>query len=132
MTNRLTPSTDPETRMNKRGNTVSSWGYETRALAEERYYWDFGPCSAANGWVQYDTKQDASYFGVWVHVGTRRTLTYCEGDLSLVECPAEDSFKAELAHMAEFYGEPPPALKVIHADGSRTDIYCERPNGGHS
>jgi len=126
MTKRLTPVSEPEfTRTNDRGNTVKSWGYETRALAEDRYYWDSGPCA---GWTRYDTDQDASYFGVWVDIEGRRILTYAEGDLSLVECPTEETYKAELASMAEFYGEPPPAFKVIHEDGSRTDIYDERPS----
>lgn len=119
----LTPVTEPETRTNDRGNTVKSWGYETRALSEDRYYWDCGPCS---GWTQYDTDQDASYFGVWVDVEGRRILTYAEGDLSLVECPTEGKFGAELLSMAECYGPPSRAFRAIDKDGKVTDYYAER------
>lgn len=31
----------------------------------ERYDFDFGECSYANGWAQIDTRQDASYYGTW-------------------------------------------------------------------
>ncbi len=37
------------------------------------------------------------------------------------------TLRAELAHMAEFYGEPPPAFRCMDAAGNWTHIYDERP-----
>ena len=124
------PSCEPEsTHTNKRGNAVKSWGCgAARAFCGgERYYWDFGPCGPGTTWKQYDTDQDAWYFGVWVEPERRLVLTYAEGDLSLVECGTAESFKAELANMAEFYGDPPPAFTVIDQDGTVTQHYDTRP-----
>jgi hypothetical protein len=57
-----------------------------------------------------------------------RSSPNCEGDLIIVDCPTVESFKAELAHMAEFYGEPPPAFVVIDTDtGNVTEVYDKRP-----
>lgn len=117
---------------NDRGNTV----HPGSAPGAERYLFDFRVCAPAFGWVQYDTNQDASYFGVWIHNEERLTFTYCEGDLSLVECPTEESFQAELANMAEFYGPPRPAYRVIGED-FKAEVYAEEnahgrpiPEGG--
>ena len=106
------------TEINDRGNEVFR-GFSPG----DRYQYDFGPCSRQKGWTQYDTDQDAHYFGVWVHVKDRMVFTYCEGDTILVKCPSLESFRAELSSMAEFYGDPPPAMRVIDADGSLTEVY---------
>ena len=77
--------------INKRGNEViRSW------VDADRYLFDFNYCSADKGWKQYDTSQDASYFGVWVHLEKRWTLTFAEGDVILVKCPTQESFIAEI------------------------------------
>ena len=109
------------TTTNTRGNRLDSWGvYTTRA--ESRYHFDFGDGFAElnlptgkgkGGWEQYDTDQDANYFGVWVNTSTRQVLTYAEGDIDLVTCHTIETFRAELASMAEFYGDPPPAFISI-------------------
>lgn len=112
---------DDEVRTNKNGNEVRD-GF---LLNGERYEFDFGACSGG-GWIQYDTKQDASYFGVWVNVGERLTFTFAEGDTSLVTCPTLESFRAELASMQEFYGDPPPMAVGFDLDGTRTEYYDEK------
>ena len=97
----------------------------------ERYFYDFGACTRDKGWAQYDTTQDASYFGVWVNIEQRAVFTFAEGDISLVLCPTRKSFKAELEHMAFFYGEPPPAFMAYSEnDGvvTRTEVYDTRPS----
>lgn len=114
-----------KTRINERGNTVASQFVGDR----DRYTYDFQLCSADDGWEQYDTNQDAWYFGVWVHEGRREIVTYAEGDESRVTCPTAEAFRAELARMAEFYGPPPPAMVVFTADGTRTEVYDPRPTG---
>lgn len=74
-------------------------------LPDERYMIDFAPDFTSEGWQQFDTSQDAHYFGVWVNRSKRLTLTYAEGDWTLVECPTVESYKAEILGMCECYGE---------------------------
>jgi hypothetical protein len=114
------------------GKRVSETGaiiYDLGNLDADRYRFDFKYCKRENGWRQYDTNQDAWYFGVWVHEGDRVTVTYCEGDLTMTHSPDGDTFRRELASMAEFYGDPPPAAVAIDADGKRTEYYDTRPTG---
>jgi hypothetical protein len=94
-----------------------------------RYYYDFTLLTQAKGWKQFDTWQDAWYFGVWVNVAQRMTFCYAEGDRTLVICPTAESFRAELADAASFYGDPPPAAIGIDADGTVTNFYDPRPTG---
>lgn len=107
--------------INERGNCV----FPMFIGSQERYRFDFA--LLPQGWKQYDTYQDAWYFGVWVHTEKRLVLTFAEGDLTLVTCPTIDGLRAELASMAEFYGDPPPAFVSIGADGI-TNHYDERPS----
>ncbi len=90
--------------INTRGNTVIRDQDADIALeflpGGDRYAYDFGPCK---GWIQFDTHQDASYFGLWVDTTSRRTFTYCEGDRTLVVCPTQASFRAELEDASRFY-----------------------------
>src|SRR4051794_3689335 len=58
-----------------------------------RYIYDF-TLLCPNGWKQYDTKQDAAYFGTWVHIEERKVFSYTEGDRCLVVCPTVESFRA--------------------------------------
>jgi len=109
--------------VNERGNTILRSFRST-----ERYFFDFTACTKKKGWRQYDTSQDAWYFGVWVHPEKRVILTYAEGDISVVKCPTEQSNHAELKSMAEFYGAPPPAFTSIdYPSGKVTKYYDERP-----
>ena len=93
----------------------------------DRYVFDFKRCDGGDGWEPYDTDQDASYFGVWVRLETRETVTYAEGDITHVQAPNEEAFKAELASMAEFYGDPPPAFRMITSDGQIIEAVGARP-----
>ena len=40
---------------------------ETSFEPSDRYQFDSGECSAANGYAQIDTGQDAWYFGQWAN-----------------------------------------------------------------
>ncbi len=127
--------------VNERGNTIYRDRDADRLVQfpkdgyvfgrpEDRYIFDFRVLSRAN-WKQFDTKQDASYFGVWVNLKERKTFTYCEGDRTLVVCPDDAHLKAELDNMVEFYGEAPPAWVAFGQDKSgqwtRTEIFDPRP-----
>lgn len=114
------PGSAPET--NSNGCVVT----RTFHPSIDRYVFDFNRCDSSDGWECYDSDQDASYFGTWVRMETRETVTYAEGDITHVQAPTEEAFRAELASMAEFYGSPPPAFKVITAEGV-TEVYAARP-----
>ena len=47
----------------------------------DRYRFDFNLCLPFNGWKQYDTDQDAWYFGCWVNVIELSVVSYVEGDV---------------------------------------------------
>lgn len=94
-----TPSLQTTTpRRNERGNLIlSSWA------STGRYVIDAAPDFKSEGWLQFDTEQDAGYFGVWVNKGKRLIMSYAEGDWSLVECADDAHFDAEIAAMCRFY-----------------------------
>ncbi len=107
---------------NERKNLVTSAFVENLS----RYFFDERVTRQGAGWQQWDTSQDASYFGVWVHRDLRQILTFAEGDITVVECLDDERFKAEIESMERLYGEPPPAAKAIEADGSITKYYSGR------
>jgi len=112
-----------ETEVRENGATYRRAFY----LNRDRYHYDCGGLS--EGWRQYDTKQDAWYFGVWVNVQERKILTWAEGDETLVSCPDEESFRAEMKELEDFHGPPPPSAKAIDmTTGEVTAFYDERPS----
>ena len=88
-----------------------------------RYTWDWDICGGSD-WIQYDTSQDASYFGVWVNPTKRMTITYAEGDVTACMYKDDAAFRQEIQEMNEFYGAPPPAFIGIGEDGV-TNYYDE-------
>ena len=113
-----------EPTVNERGNKVYRLFVGPNA---DRYHFDFKVCTVDQGWEQFDTDQDAWYFGVWVHVERRLTVTYAEGDLTVVSCPTLETFRFELKDAEEFYGAPPPMAIGIDEHGHVTEFYDERP-----
>ena len=93
--------------INKRGNII-----ERSFEPGDRYRFDFSECTEKKGWLQYDTDQDAHYFGIWVHPKKMEIVSYIEGDVIIVKCKDKESFKAEIKSMNEFYGAAPPAFTV--------------------
>ena len=98
-----------KTRTSTAGNKL-----EQVFLPSERYAFDFKDYSH-KGWMQYDTDQDAPYYGVWYNPRALQTLSYAEGDIYLVTCDNWDQFTAEMAGLDSFHGAPPAAF--ITADG---------------
>jgi hypothetical protein len=99
--------------------------------SDERYRYDFNYLKPP-AWAQYDTDQDAWYFGIWVNTAERMVFTYAEGDRSLTICPDDEHLRAELKHMADFYGPPPPAF-ICYSEPSpgqwtREEVYDTRPS----
>jgi hypothetical protein len=87
-------------RINERGNRVLH-RFIVGDTGRYAYDWKLTP---RDGWHQFDTDQDAWYFGIWVHPGERRVVTFAEGDLYDVHCPTVESFRAELLSIEEFHG----------------------------
>lgn len=84
---------------NDRGNQVIASFCPDR----ERYHYDFKTCTMADGWQQWDTVQDASYFGVWVHPILRSVVTFAEGDEFITSCATAEAFSAEIAALEAFH-----------------------------
>ena len=105
---------------NKRGNVMHSM-----FMPSERYVIDFADDFKSEGWSQYDTNQDAHYFGVWVNPKTLQILTYAEGDWTLEECPDADHYNDQIKNMNDFYGEGFIA-KSIDMEGNMTTLCQNR------
>ena len=110
-----------KTRENERGNTI----HETWVGSCDRYRVDCAPDFTSEGWEQFDTDQDAHYFGVWLNRSKLLTLTYAEGDWTLVVCSDAAHYNAEVADAIRFYGEGFVA-KAIDAEGVVTVYRQER------
>ncbi len=90
----------------------------------DRYMFDHH-LKASDGWMQYDTAQDASYFGVWVNPKRMATITFAEGDVSIVICKTPKAYNAEIEKMNEFY-EASPFMAVIESDGKVVEFVQDR------
>lgn len=107
--------------VNKFGNEViRSFGGDI-----DRYKFDFGLCTHGKGWIQFDTDQDAWYFGVWIHKEQKKIVTYAEGDVTTVLAPTSDSFNKEIEYMCKFYGKE-ASMRTIDADGIYAKYYQDR------
>ncbi len=71
----------------------------------DRYRYDWGRCSYANGWAQIDTRQDASYYGTWTNPERREIFNYCEGDLCLTRCDTDEEYIAAVRETADWNRE---------------------------
>ena len=107
---------------NRHGNDVQCAFVMTGmdGFGSTRYAFDF---HTPEGWNQYDTDQDASYFGVWYNAQLRQTVTFAEGDWTWVQCQTPEGWDREVGAMSDFYGSPPPAAIGYDLDGSRTEYY---------
>ena len=95
----------------KRNRGRGSWFHPS-----ERYYVDFADDFNSQGWVQFDTNQDAHYFGVWCNSRERVILTYCEGDWSLEELADDAAYNAAIGRLCDFY-EPGRVASVVSSEG---------------
>ena len=57
--------------------TVTGCRIDRGSHQADRYYYD--RTLLAQGWQQYDTEEDAWYFGIWIHTEKLETFTYAEG-----------------------------------------------------
>jgi len=111
---------DPDKSRTSEAGSKISQGFDPEG---DRYLFDFRICTPATGWHQYDTSQDASYFGMWYNLELLSTFSFVEGDLILEESPTAEVFKTEMEAAAKYYGNPPPAFRVIDGTGHITHHY---------
>jgi len=71
----------------------------------DRYAFDCGPCSHANGFAQVDTRQDAPYYGIWCSPTKRTIVSFCEGDVTTRVCETDDEFVSQIRELAQWNDE---------------------------
>lgn len=89
---------------NERGNVI-----------ERHFYSDYDGCHGSGfiyekyvksiqpeGWRHYGTRQDSEYYRIWYNVQLLTTVSYCEGDITIVRCTDIDSFMEEVIDLQEF------------------------------
>lgn len=91
---------DYETKSTKDGCVV-----RRQFISTERYIMDCADDFSKEGWLQYDTDQDASYYGVWVNPTKFLTASYAEGDWYLVECFDRERYNREIERTNAFHEE---------------------------
>lgn len=92
----------------------------------DRYYFDFNVCTAKKGWSQYDTYQDAHYFGVWVNKEKLQIITYAEGDIITTICNNKETFNAEILTMDKFYEKTASFTTIDFGKNLTTKYYQDR------
>lgn len=97
---------------NRRGNDIYH-----RWLPVNRYFFD--RILMNKGFKQFDTAQDASYFGVWVSPEQLCSVSYVEGDVIVVCCQDKEHYNAEIKACIDCY-EPGTIAVCIDETGERT------------
>ena len=91
----------------------------------DRYYYD--RTLLAQGWQQYDTDEDAWYFGIWIHTEKLETFTYAEGDTNHVIAPNVEAFRAELARLYQYHPQAPAFISIDPEAGVVTHHFERKP-----
>ena len=71
----------------------------------ERYDFDFGTCSVANGFAQVDTSQDAPYYGIWTNPTELKIVTYCEGDVTTETAETVEEYVNAIRSLKKWHDE---------------------------
>lgn len=71
----------------------------------DRYVFDWGDCSTQNGFAQFDTRQDASYYGTWVSPRERKIVNFAEGDVSIETADSDEEFTAAVRKLVAWNEE---------------------------
>jgi hypothetical protein len=103
-------------------------GCEVRTIIHEvdRYVVDFATDFQSEGWRQFDTDQDAAYFGVWLNPRTFQVLQYAEGDWQLIDCHDRDRYRGEVERLIDFYRPCRSATVIDATTGAVTVINQDR------
>lgn len=106
--------------------TVTGCRIDRGSHHSSRYHYD-DQLTASSGWQQYDTDQDAWYFGIWINPVKFETFTYAEGDTCHVIAPDIEAFHAELARLYEHHPQAPAFISIDVDAGSITHHYDAKP-----
>lgn len=68
----------------------------------DRYQFDWKLCTAAKGWAQIDTEQDASYYGTWANPEKLMIVSYVEGDITIQTASNTAEFAEEIRKIKEW------------------------------
>ena len=85
--------------------TRPDFNYPDHHTHENRYGFDWNDCSISRGYAQFDTREDAYYFGQWVNPTSRRLVTYAEGDVTVLVCDDDAEFVAQVRERAAYHGD---------------------------
>lgn len=113
--------------LNERTITQESAFSSYSSKDADRYVFDFYFASSES-WQQYDTTEDAWYFGIWVNFQTMQILKYLEGDIHLSTFSCHKFFKKDIEKLNSFYGDPPPTFSMVK-NGYFTSHVIKRPFG---
>jgi hypothetical protein len=69
----------------------------------DRYQIDFSMVGATGGYVQIDTVEDASWFGMWLDSRSRRLVIFAEGDLEVRSYDSDADLVTDLEHLDRRY-----------------------------
>jgi hypothetical protein len=105
--------------------TVTGCRIDRSSHQADRYYYD--RTLLAQGWQQYDTEEDAWYFGIWINTEKRETFTYAEGDTSHVIAPDIEAFRAELARLYQYHPQAPAFISIDPEAGVVTHHFETKP-----
>ena len=105
--------------------TITGCRLDLGSHQADRYYYD--RTLLAQGWQQYDTDQDAWYFGIWINPEKRETFTYAEGDTCHVIAPSIEAFRAELARLYQYHPQAPAFISIDPEAGVVTHHFEAKP-----
>ncbi|HHQ4483277.1 TPA: hypothetical protein ACSP1H_003821 [Aeromonas veronii] len=105
--------------------TVTGCCIDRGSHQADRYHYD--RTLLAQGWQQYDTEEDAWYFGIWIHTEKLETFTYAEGDTSHVIAPNVEAFRTELARLYLHYPQAPTFISIDPEAGVVTPHFETKP-----
>lgn len=106
--------------------TVTGCRIDRGSHHTSRYHYD-DRLTASDGWQQYDTDQDAWYFGIWINSEKLETFTYAEGDTINVIAPDIEAFRAELARLYEHHPQAPAFISIDVEASSITHHFDVKP-----
>lgn len=89
---------DKDEKLNEFGNEV----YRMFILRDSGIFY-FQACTASDGWMNIETHQDGTYFGVWHNEDQLRIVTFCEGDVTVEQAKTKDAFYDAIESTVSYY-----------------------------